>query len=387
MHHVKHAPAIVHVDSPPGGVLTVPASGVHGWIAAAGVDAFERAWLVGANGDTVALTLADRPDVHAALPDQASVGFTGSVDARLVRSGPCTIRYERGGTVHDVTVPLEVDARAVDAFIAAKQRKLARVRALLRCPMCSAPFDDDEAGLACATGHRYPAAPYAYDLLDEATRRAVGAVPTDNVSSHGYDPMLLELLAQTDGPVLDAGCGLRPDYREDVVNLEIVPYITTDVVAAGEYLPFADASFELVISVAVLEHVRDPFAVARELQRVLRPDGRIFAAVPFLQPYHAYPDHYYNMTAAGLRNLFTGCEVERLFVPQSGGPIFLLTWVLQAWRAALPPEVAHRFDAMRVADLAVDPMQLLDEPFVRELPEAANVQLAAMNVLVGRKRA
>jgi hypothetical protein len=47
----------------------------------------------------------------------------------------------------------------------------------------------------------------------------------------------------------------------------------------------------------------------------VRPGGRIFAAVPFLQPYHAYPDHYYNMTAGGLRNLFSDFDIERLDVP------------------------------------------------------------------------
>ena len=52
----------------------------------------------------------------------------------------------------------------------------------------------------------------------------------------------------------------------------------------------------------------------------MKPGGRIFAAVPFLQPYHGYPDHYYNMTAAGLRNLFADLEVERLDVPGLGAP-------------------------------------------------------------------
>jgi SAM-dependent methyltransferase len=73
------------------------------------------------------------------------------------------------------------------------------------------------------------------------------------------------------GPILDVGAGnFAPTYRDDVINVEIVPYPTTDVIGASEYLPFADESFDLVISVAVLEHVRDPFAAARELQRVLK---------------------------------------------------------------------------------------------------------------------
>ena len=91
------------------------------------------------------------------------------------------------------------------------------------------------------------------------------------------------------------------------------------------------------------------------------------------------------MTSGGLRNLFPDLEVESIDVPLSGGPIYALTWILQAWRQALSPETAAAFDAMRVVDLALDPLSLINMPFVRELPVRTNVQLAALNVLVGRK--
>jgi 2-polyprenyl-6-hydroxyphenyl methylase/3-demethylubiquinone-9 3-methyltransferase len=44
-------------------------------------------------------------------------------------------------------------------------------------------------------------------------------------------------------------------------------------VAAGEALPFADASFDLVCCCDVLEHVADPERVIAETARVLRPGG------------------------------------------------------------------------------------------------------------------
>ncbi len=43
------------------------------------------------------------------------------------------------------------------------------------------------------------------------------------------------------------------------------------VQAAGEQLPFRDASFDLVISLQVLEHVTDPYEVLQEAFRVLKP--------------------------------------------------------------------------------------------------------------------
>lgn len=46
----------------------------------------------------------------------------------------------------------------------------------------------------------------------------------------------------------------------------------------GETLPFPDCSFDYVISLQVLEHVRDPAAIVSEMLRVLKPGGRCYLA-------------------------------------------------------------------------------------------------------------
>jgi len=377
---------IVHLDVPIGGVVATPGTPVQGWLATGGSGAIGGLSLVSDQGTVVPLRAVDRPDVRRATAGLVSAGFSGWIGIRAASEGPWRVRYDQDGVTSETAAPLVANEEQLRRFAAAKARKLAAIRPLLRCPLCHASLGGHVPTLACPNGHEFAAqTPERYDFLDDELRARVGAVPTENVSAHGYDETLLRLIAQSDGPIVDIGAGLRPEYREDVLNVEIVAYPTTDVVAASEFLPFADDSFGLVISVAVLEHVRDPFAAARELKRIVRPGGRIFAAVPFLQPYHAYPDHYYNMTAGGLRNLFSDWDIERLDVPLSGGPAFALTWILKAWHDALPEETARQFADMRVADLAVDPMTLLHQPFVKELPEAVNVQLAALNVLVGRK--
>ena len=60
--------------------------------------------------------------------------------------------------------------------------------------------------------------------------------------------------------------------------------------AAGENLPFADASFDIVYSSNVLEHVNDPARVLREAVRVLRPGGTLQIVCP---NYLSYFDGHY----------------------------------------------------------------------------------------------
>ena len=94
--------------------------------------------------------------------------------------------------------------------------------------------------------------------------------------------------------LLDIGCGtawLSPDFA-DYVGVETDPEVVTRATAQGidvrlarpdGSLPFDDASFEGVILKDVLEHLLNPVSMAREVKRVLRPGGRVFASSPDAQ--------------------------------------------------------------------------------------------------------
>lgn len=105
-----------------------------------------------------------------------------------------------------------------------------------------------------------------YNCLTSELAEMAGIEPTSNVSRNEYDPRFEQLLKMNpDKQFLDVGAGFRPQNYENIINLEIVPYETTDVLAVAECLPFRDGMFDYVHSAAVLEHVRDPFRCADEM--------------------------------------------------------------------------------------------------------------------------
>lgn len=259
-------------------------------------------------------------------------------------------------------------ANTTEEFLVLKERKLQRIDQFLR---------DDLPFVRRA---------HFFDFLTDEFKSQFGITETSAVSGHPYDFDFMDVIENSEW-VLDCGAGFRPTYFENVVNFEIVGYPSTDVLGVGEILPFKDASFDAVISNAVLEHVRYPWLCAREILRVLKPGGALLCCVPFLQPVHGYPHHYFNMSAEGLLSLFEDYVDEiQQYVPTSTTPIWALTWMLQRWCADLDDEVRARFIEMKVGELLEPANEYLDRSFVRDLSEKANFELASATVLRCRKR-
>ncbi len=73
---------------------------------------------------------------------------------------------------------------------------------------------------------------------------------------------------------------LRANAASSVEWASLGPHPAGFVVADGQRLPFADASFDRIICTETLEHVADAHMALRELARVLRPGGRLALSVP-----------------------------------------------------------------------------------------------------------
>jgi len=76
-------------------------------------------------------------------------------------------------------------------------------------------------------------------------------------------------------------CALDVNHWALVQSREVTD--TTDLNAgSAERLPFADASFDVVIIKHVVEHLRDPELAISELGRILAPNGILILATPNL---------------------------------------------------------------------------------------------------------
>lgn len=85
------------------------------------------------------------------------------------------------------------------------------------------------------------------------------------------------------------------------------------LIADAHDLPFENNAFDMVVAVAVLEHVANPSRVVDEIWRVLKPRGYVYAVTPFLQPVHMGAYDFTRFTHLGHRRLF------RMFSEEASG--------------------------------------------------------------------
>jgi hypothetical protein len=62
--------------------------------------------------------------------------------------------------------------------------------------------------------------------------------------------------------------------------------------------------FGTIFCLSVLEHCRQPFAMAENLTRLLDGGGKICLSVPFAWKFHGYPSDYWRFTQEGVKLLF-----------------------------------------------------------------------------------
>ena len=145
----------------------------------------------------------------------------------------------------------------------------------------------------------------------------------------------------------------------DFVNLDLLAVPGVDLVADAECLPFSDGVFTRVECDAVLEHVRNPERVMREIVRVLAPGGFAHLVTPFCHPFHEYPRDYRRFTIDGLKQLNDGALEVVADGWRTGPTATLLVFTLE-WVKLLLPWEWWRMIAHGVFGWVLFPLRYLD---------------------------
>ena len=149
-------------------------------------------------------------------------------------------------------------------------------------------------------------------------------------------------VADSVGPAISIGGGPLRAYPR-LMNLNLARFRNVDVVADAHVLPFEVDSIGALYCEAVLEHLERPEVAVTEMFRVLRPGGYVFAATPFLQAYHGYPDHFQNFTLAGHSAIFRRSGFEVVNSGPCVGPAFALVDLASNWaREHVPGRLPSR---------------------------------------------
>jgi SAM-dependent methyltransferase len=142
---------------------------------------------------------------------------------------------------------------------------------------------------------------------------------------------LIPRIASLHGLVLDVGGGR--DAPHDVawstaakrIRLDLVDTHDPHVQGNAGALPFADDSFDAVVTFQVLEHVSEPDGAVNEIARVLTPGGTLVGSVPFVWPVHGDPHDYFRFSADGLRYLLRGfAQTEIVPIGNAAGAAWIL---------------------------------------------------------------
>ncbi len=410
----KPSPPIIHLDIP----TRIPRSTVFdvaGWVVS-------NVEILSIGSGAASFALSQREDVEAAHPDIDFVhGFTGRVSCPNVdhESMTITVKTVDETTVHEFnfasnpmlslskkekfakfqsafpgsdpqecieySVSLEIESALMEA-----SPKLDHLAKVLACPTCHTPLQsrDPSKSFECVKCARvYAMDGRCIDLLSDKLKQKYGVKKSEAIASRAQDPLALALIGHyRDGLILDCGSGFPMQDYSNVINLEIEEYANTDVISVGEALPFLPDSFDAVFSFSVLEHVKNPFKSANELVRVLKPGGTMYLSVPFLQPVHAYPHHYFNMTGQGLRSLVEeSVEIISSGVPVSGHPLFTLSWILNSWARGLPRESREEFENKSIKDFLYSPDLLINESYVKEIDSNVLDDIACTTMILGKK--
>lgn len=242
-------------------------------------------------------------------------------------------------------------------------RALNKLRDIIACPICKTRVSLDKGEIICHNcGRHYKIKEGIPIMLDEESEKKIAKQlanrPAERLIRSGLSPKLvkklqwLQEIMNPPSPILFykkkqrissfiAGLGLGTKIVEigsgkrrlapHIINLDIELFPNIDIIGDAHKLPFTHNSLDGVILTNVLEIVENPWVVIHEVYRVLKKGGKVYAEIPYMQPYHPGPIDCQRFTQNGIDNLFK--QFKKISLGVGEGPSSTLAWILKNYLA------------------------------------------------------
>lgn len=137
------------------------------------------------------------------------------------------------------------------------------------------------------------------------------------------------------GSVIDLGGGRDSGYRTifkgeyTTTSANLDGHETTDIHCNLENpLPIADASYDGVLMINTLEHIYHCHELVNESFRIMKHNGVVVIAVPFLFPVHPSPSDFWRFTAETLHNLLRDAGYTEIEITPLAPGVFINRFIL-----------------------------------------------------------
>ena len=259
---------------------------------------------------------------------------------------------------------------------------------ILRCPRTHDALHFDQGRLVSEGGEEYPIVNGKTILVKSLQPHHLTPPAATHISQNQTRYVIEERCCVSKGRCLHLGSGNVPCADPRSVSFDILPCENVDIVGEAEELPFVDGVFDLVDANAVFEHLHDPLRAIKEIKRVLAPGGRYLIDTAFLQSYHGFPAHYFNLTPLAAESFLVDDFIwEDSHVPGSATPAQTLLDLTERFLASLPKDKRLEVERLPLREL----LELLRndavfrDKLLGEFSEYSNRSLATSFHVAARK--
>ena len=183
------------------------------------------------------------------------------------------------------------------------------------------------------------------------------------------------------GKLMDFGSGSKP-YRnlfhvEQYIGVDIETsghdhtHEEIDVFYDGKTIPFPDQHFDSIFSSEVFEHIFNLDAILNELNRVLKPGGKMLITIPFVWDEHEIPYDFARYTSFGIQHIL---KEKGFTILSSQKTTPYVATIFQMWIAYLYQHILPQKKQLRIllTPILITPFTVLGVLTSKLLPKNHN---------------